>query len=138
MRVNSMVVAGSPLIVCIDPKRQDQTALAEKYLTNKAIMSFARINGPFTPVEGATGSEPSDIYIYHHGKDDYLGVFNFTGSAVLKSIDLQRAGLDVHATYRVQDLWTGQERQVSGKFNIELGKNESTTVKLTRNATVEP
>lgn len=133
-RFNAMVVAGSPLLVCIDPKRQDQTSLAEKYLTNRDLMSLARKNGPFLPVEGATGNDPSDVYIYYDGGSCYLAVFNFTDSAGVKTISLARAGLDPHAVYTVRDLWTGKERQASGELAVELAKHDSTILRLTRKA----
>ncbi len=133
-RVNSLVVSGSLFLVCVDPDRPDHTMLAEKYLTNKEIMDLARVNKPFMPVEGATGSEPADIFVYEDGNANYIGVFNLDDTDVVKTVYLDRAGLDAGANYIARDLWTGQEQEVKGSFTVNLKKYQSTILKLTKEA----
>lgn len=128
-RVNAMVVAGSPMIVCINPSRTDQTSLSERYLNNAKIMELARLNKAFTPVEGGQGT--SEIFVYKHGDAYYIGVFNFKDKSAVKTINLPRAGINGDKKYIAKDLWTKQEQVVSGSFDVNLKQNQSTILKLT-------
>lgn len=132
-KVNSLVVSGSLLLACINPDRQDHTALAEKFLTNKEIMDLARTNKAFIPVEGATGDEPSDIFVYEDEGAYYLAVFNLSGSDAVKTVNLARSGLNADVSYKARDLWTRQEQVVKGSFTVNLKKNQSTIFKLVKN-----
>jgi hypothetical protein len=129
-RINSLVVAGSQLLVCINPDRADHVNLAEKYLTNKDVMELARVNAPFTPIEGATGNEPASVYMYRDGNSVYFGVFNLSDSETTITIDFDRAGIKDNQTYMAKDLWSGVENQVKGSMTVKLNKNQSTIIKV--------
>jgi len=114
----------------VDLSTTSGQALARTYLTNPRINHVARLGRAFRPVEGNTGTGPSEVMVLRDGGATYLAVFNFSGQAVMRSIDLARAGLDAGRSYRVIDLWSGQESAAQGVLQVPLAQDESRLLQL--------
>jgi hypothetical protein len=119
-RLISAVVSGTVFLDGDDLTRASAQALARAYLTNGRINSVARLGKAFRPVEGNTGTNPSNVLVLHDGSTYYLAVFNYTTSAVTESIDLARAGLGASTAYAVTDLWSGATSNATGMLSVSL------------------
>jgi hypothetical protein len=119
-RLVSGVVSGTVFLNGDDLTRAPAQALARTYLTNDRMNAVARLGKAFRPVEGNTGTDPSDVLVLSAGGTHYLAIFNFGANAATKSVDLVRAGLDGSASYAVTDLWTGAASTASGTFGTTV------------------
>jgi len=86
------------------------------------INGVARLGRAFRPLEGNTGTNPSEVLVLQSGGSTYLAVFNFSGGSVTKSINLVRAGLDGARTYGVTDLWSGATSAARGTLTVTLDR----------------
>ncbi|HVR63610.1 MAG TPA: hypothetical protein VMU50_17035 [Polyangia bacterium] len=107
-RLISGVVSGTVFLIGDDLTQAPAQALARANLTNERINAVARLGKAFRPVEGNTGTDPSNVLVLHDGDVHYVAVFNFAANAANESIDLARAGLDGATDYAVIDLWSGE------------------------------
>ena len=119
-RLLSAVVSGTLFLDGDDLSGSAGQALARTYLTQSRINSVARLGRSFRPVEGNSGTNPSDVLVLDNGGSYYLAVFNFSGSGVTKSINLPRAGLSGARAYRVTDLWTGETWSAQGTVSVAV------------------
>jgi hypothetical protein len=119
-RLLSAVVSGTVFLDGDDLTGSTGQALARTYLTNRRINDVARLGRSFRPVEGNTGTNPSELLVLNHGSGSYLAVFNFSGNRVTKSINLSRAGLSGARAYAVTDLWTGESWTAQGTVNVAV------------------
>jgi hypothetical protein len=119
-RLISAVVSGTVFLDGDDLTRASAQALARAYLTNGRINTVARLGKAFRPVEGNTGTNPSNVLVLFDGTTSYLAVFNYGTSAVTETIDLARAGLDKARTYAVSDLWSGAASTATGMLSVSL------------------
>jgi alpha-galactosidase len=122
-RLLSGVVSGTVFLNGDDLTNPVAQNLARTYLTNGRINDVARLGRPFRPVEGNTGTSPSELMVLTHGVDTYLAVFNFSGDSVTRNVDLGRAGLDASRTYDVTDLWTGDGTSAKGTLAVSLARD---------------
>ena len=106
-RLISGVVSGTVFLTGDDLTLGPAQALARANLTNQRVNAVARLGKAFRPVEGNTGTDPSDVLVLHDGDVHYVAVFNFAANMAIESIDLARAGLDASRDYAVTDLWSG-------------------------------
>ena len=118
-RLVSAVVSGTVFLDGDDLTRPSAQALARAYLTNDRINAVARLGKAFRPVEGNTGTNPSNVLVLHDGSTYYLAVFNYGAAAVSQAVDLARAGLPT-ATFAVTDLWSGATSTASGTLTVAL------------------
>ena len=120
-RLLSAVVSGTVFLDGDNLTLASAQALAREYLTNPRINAVARLGKPFRPVEGNTGTAPSNVLVLQDGSTYYLAVFNFGTSAVTTAVDLGRAGLSATQTYTATDLWTGATQSATGTLSVPLG-----------------
>ncbi len=119
-RLMSAVVSGTVFLDGDDLTQAPAQALARAYLTNDRINAVARLGKAFRPVEGNTGTNPSNVLVLENGGVTYLAVFNFGTSAVTTAVDLARAGLSGSQSYAVTDLWTGGTATAQGTLSVAL------------------
>lgn len=133
-RFNASVISGTVLLDSDPLLDADAQARALKYLTNPEINALARIGHAFHPVDGNTGTDADDTFVYHDPSGaTYVAVFNFSGSASkAMSVDLSRIGLNASTAYDVHDLWSHTDRSASGSVKFELLPAQSTIVRLTK------
>lgn len=118
-RLISGAVAGTLFLDGDDLTSDAAQALARTYLTNERINAVARLGKAFRPVEGNTGTNPSDWLVLDNGGTHYLAVFNF-GASGTRSLALERAGLDATAEYTVTDLWSGAQSTARGTLSVPV------------------
>lgn len=102
---------------------------AQAFLTNAAIDDVARAGRTFTPVEGNTGSSAVNTFVRQDGDAWCLAVFNYSGSAANRTIDLARAGLPA-GYYVATNLWDGTATIVSDSFNVSLNAKQAKLFRL--------
>ena len=129
-RLLSTVVSGTVFLNGDDLTRPAAQQLAMTYLTNPRINAVARLGKPFRPVEGNTGSRPSELFVLRQGASTYVAAFNFSGGNVTKNIDLGRVGLDPGRDYAVTDLWTNQTWSAHGSVSLALAKDFARLIRL--------
>lgn len=133
-RLNSSAIAGTVLLNSDDIRIEEAAARLKKLLTNEDINHLASGGISFKPVEGNTGNRACDIFVLNDDLNNvfYVAVFNFYGQdSVIKTIDLQRIGLDSAVNYSVYDLWEKTYTQVNFNFTVGLRANQSKILKLT-------
>jgi hypothetical protein len=118
-RLISGAVSGTIFLNGDDLTSGAAQALARTHLTNERINAVARLGKAFRPVEGNTGTSPSDWLVLREGGAHYLAVFNFEASTT-KALSLARAGLDPAKAYTVTDLWTGAQSTASGTLSVPV------------------
>jgi hypothetical protein len=99
-------------------------------LTHDRLNAVARLGKAFRPVEGNTGTNPAELFVLLDGAVAYLAVFNFSGSAATKTIDLSRAGLDGARSYAVTDLWSGATSSASGTLQLAVDAGAAKLLQL--------
>ncbi|HEY2510436.1 MAG TPA: hypothetical protein VGI39_06260 [Polyangiaceae bacterium] len=119
-RLISGAVSGTVFLNGDDLTDPTALALARAYLTNDRINAVAKLGRAFRPLEGNTGTNPSDVLTLHDPSGDYIAAFNYTTSAVTKAIDLTRAGLNGSKSYAVTDLWTGAGSTAQGTLSVAV------------------
>ncbi len=80
-------------------------SLAAGALTNAAIDAVARFGKTFVATEGNTGTSAATVFTSQQAGTWYVAVFNYSTSASITNIDLNRAGIS-NATIAA-DLWNG-------------------------------
>ena len=103
-RLNSSVIAGTVLLNSDDIRREEAALRLKKLLTNKEINHLVVMGVTFKPVEGNTGNSACDIFVLDDAlnKVFYIAIFNFyVEDSVVKTIDLERIGLDKTINYNV-------------------------------------
>jgi len=129
-RLLSAVVSGTVFLSGDDLTNGSAQALARSYLTNPRINRLARLGRTFRPVESNTGTGPSEVLVLRDGSSTYLALFNFSGSAVTRSVSLARAGLDPARIYTVTDLWTGATWTAHGTLDVPLDRDYAKLLQL--------
>jgi hypothetical protein len=119
-RLLSAVISGTVFLDGDDLTAPTGQALARAYLTVPGINRVAQLGRTFRPVEGNTGTDPSDVFILQDGMTAYLAVFNFGSTAQAKVVDLARAGLAGTTTYAATDVWSGSRSEVTGTLTVNL------------------
>jgi hypothetical protein len=119
-RLLSAVISGTVFLDGDDLTGSTGQALAKQYLTLARINDVARLGKTLRPVEGNTGTSPSDVFFLQDGPSAYLAVYNFGASAATKVVDLARAGLNGSMQYTATDLWTGSTSSVTGTLSVSL------------------
>jgi hypothetical protein len=119
-RLVSAVISGTVFLDGDDLTGSTGQALAKQYLTLPRINAVARLGKTFRPVEGNTGTGPSDVFFLQDGASAYLAVYNFGSSAATKVVDLARAGLSGTMQYTAMDLWSGSASSVTGSLSVNL------------------
>jgi hypothetical protein len=129
-RVIATAISGTVFLNGDDLTSSNAQALARTYLTNSRINAVARMGRAFRPVEGNTGTKPSELFILQDGGSTYVAVFNFGGKGVSKTVDFARLGLDGSRVYNVTDLWTGQSWSARGDTQVVLDKDFARLLRL--------
>jgi alpha-galactosidase len=129
-RVISGVISGTVFLSGDDLTQANGRSLSSTYLTNPRLNAVARLGRTFRPLEGNTGSNPSDVFVLHHGGAHYVAVFNFGGSTATRVIDLPRAGFSGSATYTVTDLWTNGTSSAQGTLNVSVASHSAKLLSL--------
>jgi hypothetical protein len=127
-RLISGAISGTVFLDGDDLTSSSGQALAQAYLTNSRINAVARLGKSFRPVEGNSGT--ADLMVLQDSGVTYLAVFNFGNSAVNRSIDLGRAGLDGAHSYAVTDLWSGATSTATGQLNVALDATSAKLIQL--------
>lgn len=124
-RVTSAVVTG--LFICGDDfSKNGDPAEKEKalrYLTNPDIDALARIRKSFRPVEGNTGDQAANMFVYEDKKYFYLAVLNYSTieTRIAKiAIDFERIGLKNASPVTAKELWSGHTETVSSPMTIRV------------------
>jgi alpha-galactosidase len=129
-RVISGAISGTVFLNGDDLTTPAGRARAGTYLTNPRINAVARLGRTFRPLEGNTGTGPSDVFVLRTGAARYVAVFNFGPSTVARSIDLARAGFDGSITYTVRDLWTNGTSNAQGTLNVQVVSHSARLLSL--------
>jgi hypothetical protein len=119
-RLLSAVLSGTVFLDGDDLTEPTGQALARAYLTVPRLNGVAQLGRTFRPVEGNTGTSPSDVFVLQDGTTTYLAVFDFGSAAQAKVVDLARAGLVGTKTYAATDLWSGSSSSVTGTLTVTL------------------
>ena len=120
-RLASSVVTGTVMVG--DDFSQDGawTSRAKILLQNKRILSLAKKETHFVPIEGNTGSNASELFSAIVGDSLYLAVFNYSkDNSKTYSINLDRIGLNTSETYQVDGLFQGTTTTASNAFEVTL------------------
>lgn len=130
-RVNAAAISGTVFLNSDDVRNPEARTRMKALLTNPEINALAAKGKVFRPVEGNTESHATDLFVLHEERESYLAVFNYSlDSPVTKVIDLSRVGLDPQRTYRVIDLWTGEQVLASGVLQVALEPGGSTVFRV--------
>jgi hypothetical protein len=119
-RLLSAVISGTVFLDGDDLTGSTGQALARAYLTLPRINAIAQLGKTFRPVEGNTGTSPSDVFSLQDGQAAYVAVFNYASAAEAKVVDLARAGLSGSTTYAATDVWSGSTSSVTGTLTVNL------------------
>ncbi|MDQ6418414.1 CBM35 domain-containing protein [Paenibacillus sp. LHD-117] len=130
-RVNSAVISGTVFLNSDDVNDPTAQEYMKALLTNPKVNEVAIKGKAFRPVEGDTGTNAADLFILKDKRDYYLAVFNYTDSAVTKTVDLALAGISGASNYTVTDLWTDASKQISGQLTVSLDGAQSVLYKIT-------
>lgn len=130
MRVISGVISGTVMMAGDDLSVTAGQAPASTYLTNARLNAVARLGRTFRPLEGNTGTGPSDVFVLRHGNQRYVAVFNFSGNTTTRTIDLARAGFDGGAAYTARDLWTNTTSSAQGTLNVQVASHSAKLIAL--------
>lgn len=87
---------------------------AQLSLTNAALDALARAAHSFSPVEGNTGANPANQFVWQDGSGWYLAVFNFNTYPTNQAISLARAGITGNVS--PLDLWSGVVLPLTNSF----------------------
>ncbi|QGQ94686.1 carbohydrate-binding protein [Paenibacillus psychroresistens] len=129
-RVNSAVVSGTVFFDSDDVHNTSAQEYLTSLLTKASVLDVVTKGKAFKPVEGNTGSKATDTFVLNDQGTYYLAVFNYSNSAVNKTVNLSRAGLGGSSEYKLTDLWTDQVTGVQGSLNVSLAPTESKLYKL--------
>jgi len=129
-RLISSVVSGTVFLDGDDLTGSTGQALARTYLTNSRINQVARLGRAFRPLDGNTGTNPSDVLMLQNDGTTYLALFNFGQSSVSRAVNLPRAGLDGGRAYNVTDLWTGETWTAQGTLTASVGAKYARLLQL--------
>jgi hypothetical protein len=133
-RLINCAVAGTVFLNSDDLASPTGQALALTSLTNATINGVARAGVSFRPVEGNTGTNSADVFVRQDGGVWYIATFNYTGSSVVKTLNLAR--LEISGTYTAMDLWSGTFSTVTGaSWNVTLGVQQAKLFRLVPTAT---
>jgi hypothetical protein len=128
-RLISCAISGTVFLNGDDLVSAAGQSLALTCLTNAGICEVARAAVGFRPVEGNTGTNPTDVFVCQDGSTWYVAVFNYTASSVIKSLNLSRLGIT--GSYVAQDLWGGAVFTVSGTtWSVSLGARQAKLFRL--------
>jgi hypothetical protein len=130
-RVNSSVISGTVFLNSDDVNDPTAQQYMKALLTNSQVNALATKGKAFRPVEGNTGTNAADVFVLKDNRDYYLAVFNYTDSAVTKTVDLARAGISGAANYTVTNLWKATSSQASGELTVSLDGAQSILYKIT-------
>ena len=115
---------------------------ATTYLTNAEVNRVARLSKAFYPVEAATGSIASEMFMQKVADTLYIAVFNYSSTNATKTIQMDRVGLKSGTSYIVHELW-GNTKSIKTDSWIEsvpkrdvrfLKIYESTTTSVKENS----
>ncbi|GGA30193.1 carbohydrate-binding protein [Paenibacillus physcomitrellae] len=129
-RVNAAAISGTVYLDSDDVHDATAREYMEALLTNPAVNEVALKGKAFRPVEGNTGTNAADTFVLEDGGVFYLATFNYSGTDVNRTIDLERSGLQGSASYKLTDLWTGESSTVNGTFDVNLPGASSKLFKI--------
>ena len=128
-RLISCAISGTVFLNSDDLASATGQNLARTCLTNGAIDEVARAGVGFRPVEGNTGTNAADVFVRQDGSTWYVAAFNYTGSNVIKLLNLNRLGIT--GNYVAADLWSGAVSAVSGTtWSVSLGAKQAKLFRL--------
>lgn len=129
-RVISGAISGTVFLNGDDLTTDAGRIRASTYLTNPRLNAVARLGQTFRPLEGNTGTNPSDVFVLRRGNARYVAVFNFGGSTTTRTVDLARAGFDGNVQYTVRDLWTDGTSLAQGALHVQVPSHEARLLSL--------
>jgi hypothetical protein len=105
----------------------DSQTRAIALLTNPRINELARSGQAFRPVETDGSDHAADVFTCTMPDgQQYLAVFNFDAQkGVNRTMPAEKIGLLVNNTYKLMDLWTGEETQHKGILSVDLAPSQS-------------
>jgi len=132
VRLMSGVITGTLLLNGDDLTNSTTEALVTPLLTNARINEVIRMGKTFRPVEGNTGNSATDVFVLVSDAQStaWLAIFNYGQTAVVKEVDLARAGLKAQTWYQATDLWSGLLTKVNGALTVQLNGPEAKLFQL--------
>nr|WP_295922818.1 T9SS type A sorting domain-containing protein [uncultured Dyadobacter sp.] len=112
------------------------TAASQTLLQNEDLLTLAADGKVFTPMEGNTGNQASEVFVKNIGNKYYLAIFNYGGSAKSFAIDLARTGMSGTDVYSTKELFSGNQnlRQAAanaqGTFSITVPTSDAVIVEF--------
>ncbi len=99
-------------------------------IVNVDVLSYAGNLENLKDLEG----DPNHVFVRSdNGGKFYVAVFNWDDKQpTTKNLALARLSLDPNATYRVHDVWTGQDHEIKGNLSIDLPASASAIFLLTK------
>jgi len=98
---------------------------AIKLLTNERLNGIVKKGVSFRPVEGNSGNGASELFYRNDGDEFFLAVFNYERKTAVKTIKLERTGLEPDREYLFENLWDGSNIVAKGTLAIRLSPCES-------------
>lgn len=131
-RLTSSVITG---IVCIgdDYSLTGNSTVKTKsqtFLTNIEINRIAKITKAFYPIEISDGSNASDMFMQTVGDTTYLAVFNYSSKSVIKTINMERIGLNQSKKYIIHELWNDTKEINTNTLIINVPKKDVLLYKI--------
>ena len=130
-RLTAMVVLGSPLIVCIDPRRTDQTAAAKRVLCNTLVNRLGAQARPFRPSHPGSGSTPCDVFTRADQDHYWVAVFNLSDKRTQRDIDLKTLGIHWPRVAQCEEVWTNLKTPVSRRLCCVLDPDDCALFRFT-------
>jgi alpha-galactosidase len=103
---------------------------ARQFLTNGEVNALARVRKSFRPVEGDTGCEAANLFVWQDASHFYLAAFNYSRNEQNFSVDLDRIGLKTASPIEVKELWSGVTARVASPMPIKLNPTDAAIYKF--------
>lgn len=131
-RMVSGVISGGMLLNGDDLTNAEARRRVQSLFTNPEMLALAKKGLTFRPIEAGTGAAATDAFVLHDPVDKsyYLAVFNYSGSKVMKSVELGRAGIPTDVRYAAFDLASGKTVSVSRSVRLELEGTQCALLRL--------
>jgi len=133
IRVSSSVITG--IYILGDDFSTDGSpigkARAEKYATNPEINAIAKFGKSFRPVEGNTGNNASNLFMYENADYLYLAIFNYSEIPQTTSINFSRLGIKNTKQISATELWSGNTTLMRDMMKVTVGAKDMVFYKLT-------
>jgi len=104
-RVLSAIITGTLITGDDFSTNGHWSSVAKSLYQNPDLLKIIKHGKAFEPIEGNTGTGPTEMFASRIGKDFYLAVFNYSDKPKKFSIDLKRFGLRAKQKYIINEIF---------------------------------